>query len=429
MSDLDNWVNEVHHGDCIKTMGSMPKNSIDAVVTDPPYGISFMSQTWDDYEPEKYQEWCGDWASEALKALKPGGHLLAFSGERTFHRLMCAIEDAGFEIRTTLLWLHGEGFPKGHNISKAIDKKLGKEDEREVVKEYQESSGYKSIQKESEKQGHRPDTYYDDEPDTIKRTEPATEEAKRWHGFNTALKPAYEPIVLARAPITEETLVENVMEWGTGALNIDGCRIPTSEDITKENDGGYGDSSRDFGGNSSDFEGEEHTPEGVHKGRWPANVVTDEEAADVVDEEAGDGRSSASKKRHGGYEGNSIFLNGESHPGNQYDDEGGPSRFFYTSKARKDERTVQGRIENDHPTVKPVDLMRWLVKMVTNDGQVVLDPFMGSGTTAIAAERDRRDWIGIDGSQEYVELARKRIEADKKVHGRPSSLLEVDEDE
>lgn len=381
-----------------------------AIVTDPPYNFDggFMSQEWDDIGNSKqYQLWCEKWASESLRVLKPGGHLVAFSGSTQFHRLMCGIEDAGFDMRETVMWMYGGGFPKSHNIEKAIDKKLNKDDEREVVGEREESSGYKRIDEQNEKHGHRPNSYYDDEPDTIQYTVPASELAKKFEGFGTALKPSFEPIVVARKPLEEDTIAEQVMATGTGGLNIDGTRIPTDEEW-QGREMPDADSGNALEGSVSGELNEQSS--GSHEqGRFPANVVMDAWTASMLDEEVGESSSVASKQHHEAYGEDSMLMDGESHGGNQYDDSGGPSRFFYNSKASKTERTMNGAIDNSHPTIKPVDLMEWLVKLVTAEEQKVIDPFLGSGTTLLACERANRVGQGVDQSEEYCDLATKRL--------------------
>lgn len=393
-----------------------------AIVTDPPYNFDggFMSKDWDNLGGSKqYQQWCEEWAKESLRVLKPGGHMLAFSSSQQFHRLFCGVEDAGFEIRDTLMWVYGDGFPKSHNVEKAIGKKLGEEDEREVVYEREESSGYSSIDKKNEEQGHRPNRYYDDEPDTIQYTAPASELAQKFEGFGTALKPAFEPIVLARKPLEEDTIAEQVMATGTGALNVDGCRISLEdgEEISigyNSTDGMQEGWHREWMKNKEEWEDykQEKVDKSNEEGRFPANLVLDQMASNMLD--GGNGLFSAqSKTTHEAYGEESMFLDGESHSDNQYSDSGGPSRFFYTPKATKSERTMDGRIENIHPTVKPIDLIEWMVNLVTAEGQRVLDQFLGSGTTLIACERNNRTGTGVDMNQDYCKLATKRLGCEK----------------
>ena len=297
-------------GDALALMREMESGSVDAVVTDPPYGLRFMGKEWDHGIPG-----VAFW-TEALRVAKPGAHLLAFGGTRTFHRLTCAIEDAGWEIRDCLMWLYGSGFPKSHNLDGEHD------------------------------------------------------------GWGTALKPAWEPIIMARKPLIG-TVAANVAQYGTGALNVDGCRVeaigrPAIESKSEDSLNTFGNGlngSRSIG--STDL------------GRWPANVVHD--------------GSSASR-----------FFKEAKWTAEDVSDPVSGTRFLYCPKASRSERG-EG---NNHPTVKPVALMQWLCRLVTPPAGVILDPFMGSGSTGIAADREGFSFIGFDLSPEYVEIARRRIAAD-----------------
>jgi site-specific DNA-methyltransferase (adenine-specific) len=273
----------------------------------------------------------------------------------------------------------------------------------------------KSIGKNNEEHDFRTNRYYNDEPDTIKETVGASEQAQRWEGFKTALKPAHEPIVVARKPLEEDTVAEQVMETGTAALNIDRTRIEYQSEKDQEKHQSEWDREQseeqseratyldpeEEGRNIDDYKPDD--------GRYPANIILDIEAAQMLDEEVGETSSAASKEYHGSYGEESIIIDGESHPGNQYGDTGGPSRFFYTSKASKSERTMNEKINNPHPTVKPVDLMAYLVGLVTAEGQKVCDPFLGSGTTLLACEQENRVGYGSDMSKEYCDIATKRL--------------------
>lgn len=344
------------HGNCLDELKKLDANSVDAIVTDPPYGLKFMGKKWD-YEVPSTEIW-----QEALRVLKPGGHLLAFSGTRTYHRMVVNIDDAGFEIRDQIQWLYGSGFPKSHDISKAIDKAAVAE--REVIGEAKRS-------------GSNSRAYQSEDKTTAGQhfeTAPATDEAKQWQGWGTALKPANEPICVARKPLEKGlTVAENVLKYGTGALNIDGSRIGLdgSENLDARQTTTKLSKEKFFDTETREFKGQQtYNPQG----RWPANVMLDEAAAELLDEQSG------------------------------------TSRFFYVAKASKRERGA----ENNHPTVKPIKLMEYLIKLVTPPKGTVLDPFMGSGTTGIAAKQTGFKFIGIEMNQDYLKIAEKRIEMAKE---------------
>jgi DNA modification methylase len=414
---------EIRHGDCLAVMREMPDVSVDAVVTDPPYGLAFMGKRWD-YDVPSVEVW-----AECLRVLKPGGHLLAFAGTRTQHRMACRIEDAGFEIRDMIAWVYGSGFPKSLDVSKAIDKRGGSvagfEQFRDAVRAAMKRSGVSRSQlqaalgnhmlshylsagsqpavpnlrdyriiRDTVRLGSEFDVLFADEAErevvgqgssaistrkdlqngkgtvwgadssTFDITAPATPEAQQWAGWGTALKPALEPITVARKPLTG-TVAENVLAHGTGALNVDGCRVGT--------DGGTAKGSKLMG------EGNGIYGAGLHgaceitqlsAGRWPANLTHDgsEEVVGLLNDAA---------------------------------------RFFYCAKASKADRGD----DNHHPTVKPTDLMRYLCRLVTPPGGTVLDPFAGSGSTGKAAALEGFRFIGIEREAEYVEIARARIAA------------------
>jgi DNA modification methylase len=381
----DNY--KLYCGDCLDVLKELEENSVDSIVTDPPYELGFMNKKWDNtgiaYNVDLWKE--------CLRVLKPGGHLLAFGGTRTYHRMACAIEDAGFEIKDCIQWLHSMGFPKSMDLSKAIDKKLGAE--REVIKTVK-GMGKQNPEWNGTAKG-RKENYYKPE---YQLTAPATPEAKQWDGWGTALKPANEPIVLARKSISEQTIAENVLKWGTGGLNIDGCRIPTDDNL---NGGGY---SKNYKGSSFlAYDGKLDYKQPT--GRFPANVILDEEAGRMLDEQSGITTNTRhmSYKRSGG-----EFINGiPSQPEKGWfkKETGGASRFFYIAKASKKERG-EG---NNHPTVKPVKLMEYLITLITPPNGIVLDPFMGSGTTGISALNLGRVFIGIEKEEQYIEIAQKRI--------------------
>ena len=421
----------VYHGDCLRVLAALPEGSISAAVTDPPYELAFMGRSWD----QRRVAFDPDTRRQVFRVLKPGAHLVAFGGTRTYHRMTCAIEDAGFEVRDCLAWLYGSGFPKSLDVSKAIDKtapRLGMfEDFAKHYGERRRSSGMthaavcaatgahgkvnhggastnweagynvptrsqwaqlqpllglsdewlpliERIEAEREKIGEtagvaRPgfagDRYGDNggESVVVDITAPATPEAVQWAGWGTALKPAFEPVVLARKPLIG-TVAENVLEHGTGALDIDRSRV-----------------------------GE----------RWPANVVLDELAATQLDEHTGTLTSGSRESgQYGVAGGRGIY--GEYGSGEipaVTGDFGGASRFFYCAKADTQDRGAG----NDHPTVKPVDLMRWLIRLVTPAGGVVLDPFSGSGSTLEAAIAEGRKSIGVEQDEHYCDLIAQRL--------------------
>ena len=383
-------LNRIYNEDCLEGVKLLDDKSIDNIVTDPPYELGFMGKKWDStgiaYNVELWQE--------CLRVLKPGGHLLAFGGTRTYHRMACAIEDAGFEIRDCIQWLYGSGFPKSHDISKAIDKKLGAE--REVI----------SRKKKLQSYGYEGNNVYGGDVDRggiQEITAPATPEAREWDGWGTALKPANEPIVLARKPISEKTIADNVLKWGTGGLNIDGCRVGT--EVRNNPQAGFIRRGRT---DEEVFLGaDKNRPEGTVEvtGRFPANVILDEEAGKLLDEQTGILKSGKMKQH---IEGGMYNVYGKMYPRDveTIGDSGGASRFFYCAKASKKERG-EG---NNHPTVKPVSLIKYLVTLVTPPDGVCLDPFMGSGTTAIACINTNRNYIGFELDKHYCDIANERIQ-------------------
>jgi DNA modification methylase len=396
-------LNRIYNEDCLDGMKLLDDNSIDNIVTDPPYELGFMGKKWDStgiaYNIELWKE--------CLRILKPGGHLLAFGGTRTYHRMACAIEDAGFEIRDCIQWLYGSGFPKSHDISKAIDKEFGAE--REVIGTYQHPDG-KPRNIENHKANK--DARIADQNWGMKQsgfqpiTSPATDEAQKWEGWGTALKPANEPIVLARKPISEKTIAENVLKWGTGGINIDGCRIPTEDNL---NGGRYSDNKGEITCNvytpaiNKRSKNDYQQPEG----RFPANVILDEEAGKLLDEQSGISKGSSKPRKNKGT-GNICYGDYKTivTQNDTWGDTGGASRFFYCAKAGKKERG-EG---NNHPTVKPVSLIKYLVTLATPPDGVCLDPFMGSGTTAIACINTNRNYIGFELDKHYCDIANERVQ-------------------
>lgn len=387
----------VHHGDCREVMATLDAASVDAVVCDPPYGLSFMGKGWDHGVPG-VEFW-----AEALRVAKPGAHLLAFGGTRTYHRLACAIEDAGWEIRDCVMWVYGSGFPKSHDVSKAIDKAAGAK--REVV----------GVRPGHEDFVHRTDAHsgggrregwnrpWQDDADKVAlhhmATAPATDAARQWSGWGTALKPAWEPIIVARKPLIG-TVAENVLTHGTGGINVDGCRVGTDGGTRRD---GKADKPNDAGWENM----RGHGIATLASGRWPANVIHDgnDEVVGLFPDTASGSRKAGRHViagRQGRY---GLFAEGELPE--IVGDSGSAARFFYCAKASKADRSA----DNHHPTVKPTALMRYLCRLVTPPGGVVLDPFIGSGSTGKAAVMEGFDFIGIEREAEYVETARARIAA------------------
>ena len=399
----------LHLGDCLEVMRSMPDKSVDTILTDPPYGLTFMGKDWDRGVPG-----VAFWR-EALRVAKPGAMLLAMGGTRTFHRLVCAIEDAGWEVRDSMAWLYGSGFPKSYDISKGIESKLKFGNQHNTnwknLEGEKETAGGLGFNKNNFEQGARPNNYNDQEHcGGVIRLAASTSEAQLWHGWGTALKPAMELICVAMKPI-DGTFVNNALTWGVAGLWIDGGRVKTDEvkEATSiQSDKGYWHNASGgvprINGNGTD------NPQG----RFPANVIHD-----------------------GSDEVTGLFPNDA-------------ARFFYTAKASRSERnaglegmeevdvvrmaTANGtsgvpskamerfavKMQNSHPTVKPLALMRYLARLTkTPTGGVVLDPFMGSGTTGMAAVLEGRDFIGIEIDPDYFAIAEKRI-AEARARYQPS---------
>jgi len=391
--------------DCLKIMRTMPDNSVDAIVTDPPAGIGFMGKDWDKNKGGRKQwiAWLSERMVEALRVLKPGGHALVWSLPRTSHWTGFALEDAGFEVRDCVYHLFGTGFPKSLDISKAIDAMHGAE--REVVGQYTARKLPKT---------HLIDFNPSSET-TLNATAPATEAAQKWSGWGTALKPAVEQWWLVRKPLSEKTIVNNILKWGTGGLNIDECRVPT-DDRPGE---------RDKRGDKHGFKGSRDSLRNDYwamksQGRFPANLTHD--GSDCVVAEFPETMRKNSN-RINKIQGKAAFCWGrQSSEGlvtPDYGDNGLAARFFYCAKASKRDRddgldgyeyqTPTGR--NHHPTVKSTELMRYLCRLITPPGGIILDPFMGSGSTGKAATLEGFDFIGIELDAEYFQIAQQRIEA------------------
>lgn len=401
--DFESWLSGegalLLHGDSLEVLRRMPDNSVHAVVTDPPYGLGqttpervaecvsawargeewvpkgkgFMNKSWDAWVPPPAL-----WR-EVLRVLMPGGHALVFAGSRTQDLMSLSLRLSGFELRDTMMWLYGSGFPKSHSVDKAIDKHLGVFDQREVVGS-QKLTGTARKQADGKSQhGCAMAAVEIERVDTeIELTAAYSEEAKSLEGWGTALKPAYEPILIARKPL-EGTVAENAIAYSTGGININGCRVGWGEgedSLSTMRLASYNHHSAVVNQNASDIV---YSDPACQLGRWPANVLIDGGVGEMLDEQSRD-------------------L---------------PARFFYCSKASVRERDAGvggGRKRaNTHPTVKPLDLMCYLVRLVTPKGAIVLDPFMGSGTTGCAAAIEGARFVGIEREGEYITIAQERV--------------------
>ena len=380
-------MSKLFNGNSLDQLKNLEANSIDSIVCDPPYGLSFMGKKWD-YDVPSVAIW-----RECLRVLKPGGHLLAFGGTRTYHRMVVNIEDAGFEIRDQVMWIYGSGFPKSHDASKGIDKMNGAK--RKVIG-IRKESGPDFSDEQFTQQGSMMKTHTKAPRTQIEITQAATETAKLWDGWGSALKPANEPICMARKPL-QGPIAENLVRHGTGGLNIDESRVGDEVRVNQS-------ASSIFGTDMDKASAK------VATGRWPSNVILDEEAAELL---------------------------------------GAAQRFFYVSKPNAKEKNAglegmkkreapgskrsapaEGRSsalgeprENFHPTVKPVTLMGYLIKMVTPKDGTVLDPFMGSGSTGVAAKHLGFNFVGVELSPEYFEIAKARIKKASKILEMPNDRV------
>ena len=409
----------VFHASNLDVLPLMADNSVDSIVCDPPYELGFMGKSWDStgiaYSVELWRE--------CLRVLKPGGHLLAFGGSRTWHRIAVAIEDAGFEVRDSIAWLYGSGFPKSLDIAKAIQKASGVEPTG--FKENEDGHFYGSGQ-------------YNATPRQLFMPEPEGE-AKQWKGWGTALKPAFEPVVVARKPLVG-TVAANVLEWGVGGLNIDASRIAGEVPSVPNPNWDRSIDSTPFG--AAERKQEMSVPNNL--GRWPANIILDDYTAELLDEQSGQSKSPATTKTSQVNVTNAVYGGGSGlrDVGAEriiqgHNDSGGASRFFYVAKASKRDRnegleelpniahrrygdrnqgpqphqTAQAEVigKNFHPTVKPTDLMRYLIKLVTPAGGIVLDPFTGSGSTGKAALLDGYKFLGIELTADYLPIIEGRL--------------------
>ena len=418
-------------GDNIESLKKLPENSVDSIVSDTPYGLSFMGKKWD-YDVPSVEFW-----KEVYRILKPGGHVLSFGGTRTYHRMVVNIEDAGFEIRDQIMWLYGSGFPKSHNISKAIDKLEGVDVPVGKAFVVAGQSGQRDLT-EPTPQGEARDAM---------RHIPTNENALKYEGWGTALKPANEPICVARKPLSEKSVAENVLKWGTGGINVDGCRVG-SEVLTHN---GCGKSNIGAIGGSFD-KGTNGDMTFTSEGRYPANIILDEIAGEFLDEQSGVTKTKAdlNYKHNKTNSESEVFQSRGTYTPRE--DKGGASRFFYQAKVSKQERnmgldgfeetTTGGKghgldrrcshcntsmlkpedckceepdwitpaKKNTHPTIKPVALMSYLCRLVTPPNGIVLDPFMGSGSTGIAAQLEGFRFCGMEMDKDYFKIAEARIE-------------------
>ena len=449
------------HGDCLEQMKALDDNSVDSIVSDPPYGISFMAKKWD-YDVPSVEVW-----KEAMRVLKPGGHALIACGTRTQHRMVVNIEDAGFEIRDVVSWIYGSGFPKSLNISKAIDKAAGAE--RELVPRVRFDG--KSVGKNDEnKKGWKCSS----DNDLMSDPTPATEEAKQWDGWGTALKPSCEFFTLCRKPLSESTIAKNVLKWGTGGINIDGCRVD-GKPRTTHSDGNYDTAKNKIYGDRAGGKLDEP------QGRFPANLIHsgEQEVLELFPETKSAGKARSGGKAYQDGEGGLLGVGNHEGNGMRYGDNGGSAarffktiptssfkqqgeqhdefiarnpnvkvfidevsspRAFYCAKASKKDRDegLEGFEEkeaagmagnmidgqrlagdgtpiktpirkNNHPTVKPTALMAYLCRLITPTGGVVLDPYMGSGSTGKAAVREGFSFVGCELDKDYYEIAKARV--------------------
>ena len=405
-------------GDCLDKLKELADNSVDSIVTDPPYELGFMGKSWDNTGIANNSEM---WA-ECLRVLKPGGHLLSFGGTRTYHRMAVAIEDAGFEIRDMINWCYGSGFPKSLNVGKAYDKKMG--NERKITRK--KPGTYADIRGKQHLHG---DNIVKNRP-RIKIIE--TKGTSPYEGLGTALKPAHEPICMARKPLSEKTVVDNVIKWGTGGIEIDECRIPTPPRLTgtrRDGDEINAHPTSFSGSNSRQLQTDyDRRVLENNQGRFPANVLCQDDALNDGEMTKGNGHWSKTKTIGFG-----KFGNGKSEyfgVGIKDNTVGSKSRYFDIDiwnekygllqfpKASKKERNKGCKdLEKGcfHPTVKPLALMRYLVTLVSRKGQTVLDPFAGSGTTLVACKELGRNYIGIELEEEYIPIIEARLKATKEL--------------
>jgi DNA modification methylase len=393
-------VNKIYQGDCLEVLKTLPDNSADSIVSDPPYGWSFMGRKWD-YDVPSIDVW-----REALRVLKPGGHALVACGTRTQHRMAVNLEDAGFEIRDVVAWVYGSGFPKSLNIGKAVDKLQG--NEREVVGIDSNADRFKEYK---EQDGCERKSFNDK----------ITKGTSEWEGWGTALKPSMELWTLCRKPLGEKTVAENCLKWGTGGINIDESRVETNEVKEATSEGGkFAMWNKD--GDNNGFTRHNGNGTAHEQGRFPANLIHDnsEEVRECFPETnpAKKGVRNPIGKTHG--INSEVYGEYKSQPGviQGHEDNGGnASRFFksiiYQAKTSKSERDkgCEDIGGNKHCTVKPIALMQYLCRLITPPKGIVLDPFIGSGSTGVAAKKEGFNYIGIEREPEYVKIAEARIKA------------------
>ncbi len=432
-------LNYIYNEPNLETMARMPDSSVDAIVTDPPYGLGrepdpaamltawldhgylevkgrgFMGKEWDAFVPQP-RFW-----QEAHRVLKPGGHVLSFFGTRTYDWGVMAMRLAGFEIRDQLAWCFGSGFPKSHDVSKAIDRAAGAE--REVVGKYippqddpKNRWSDKNSQYSDKLTAINPNVDFNGASSTPGSkygaiTAPATPEAQQWAGWGSALKPALEPIVLARKKLAEKSIAANVLAWGTGGINVDGCRVGTGDLIS------FGSRQIGDGIKYNPIATERMTEGKQHpSGRWPANLAHDgspEVLAGFPEVSSGVVKPHHNDMRGDGHQSNTYGVYKANHSERGFGDSGSAARFFYCAKADATERSYglpKGK-KNRHPTVKPLALMRWLVRLITPPGGLVYDPFAGSGTTFAACMEEGFQFIGSELDAEYAEIGNIRGQA------------------
>jgi len=356
-------------GDSLEYLKEMSDNTIGSFVTDPPYGIRFMNKKWD-YEIPSVEFW-----EECYRVLKPGGHMLVFCGTRTQHRMAINLEDAGFEIRDVVSWLYSQGMPHSYNIPNGIEGTIvnGSANKKDFNRldgdEAKKGLGYTKMGKE---QGFRPTDYGTDgaKPTYKTNIKHSTDEAKEWEGWGTTLRPSCEFITLVRKPISEKNVPLNILKWGVGGLNIDASRIESDEELfinVLDGWSGFGEKKRPKYKKVKNETG----------GKWPRNVIFNEEAGAVLDEQTGKETS----------------------------------RFYYCAKPNKKEKDVGLGKKNPHPTIKPVDLMKYLVRMITPPNEICVDPFMGSGSTLMACKELNISAIGIERDAESFQTSTIRVDA------------------